>query len=77
MQTDEKPTPNEYVLAAKIRVKGEASSGEGSTVLESGLEDHLAKLDGRLLFVTQSESQRQDKTQHTTVCVWYPPIASA
>lgn len=51
------------------------ASGEGSTVLESGLEDHinewLAKLDGELLFVTQSESHRQHTTQHTTVCVWY------
>lgn len=53
------------------------ASGEGSTVLESGLEDHindwLTHVDGKLLFVTQSESQRQDKTQHTTVCAWYVP----
>lgn len=52
-------------------------SGEGSTVLESGLEDHinewLASVNGKLLRVTQSESQRPGAAQHITVCVWYMP----
>ena len=49
--------------------------------LESDLEDHinewLAQFNGKLLFVTQSESHRQDTTQHTTICVWYLPEESA
>jgi hypothetical protein len=52
-------------------------SGEGSTVLESGLEDHinqwLASVNGKLLRVSQSESQRPGAAQHITVCVWYMP----
>lgn len=52
-------------------------SGTGSTLIESTLEDHinewLRRVDGRVLFVTQSESERQ-KTAHTTVSIWYEPV---
>lgn len=52
------------------------SSGSGSTLIESTLEDHindwLRQIPGRILFVTQSECERQ-KTAHTTVGVWYEP----
>ena len=55
------------------------SSGTGSTLIESSLEDHindwLSRFDGRVLFVTQSESERQ-KTAHTTVSIWYEPAES-
>jgi hypothetical protein len=52
------------------------ASGTGSTVIESGLEDHvnewLGRTGGRLVMVTQSESERQG-VAHITVCVWYVP----
>lgn len=52
------------------------SSGTGSTLIETTLEDHinewLARIDGEIRFVTQSESERQ-KTAHVTVSVWYVP----
>ena len=51
-------------------------SGTGATVVETTLEDHinewLASVEGKLLNVTQSESERQG-TAHITVCVWYLP----
>ncbi len=56
-------------------------SSEGSTLIEPELEDHindwLAKTNGTLVSMTQSESQRSNQTQHTTVCVWYIPEASS
>ena len=52
-------------------------SGTGSTVIETTLEDRinewLASVNGKLLNVSQSESERQG-TAHVTVCVWYLPI---
>lgn len=52
------------------------TSGTGSTVIESGLEDHvndwLQQTNGKLLFVTQSESERQGAA-HITVAIWYLP----
>ena len=52
-------------------------SGEGSTLIEPELEDHindwLARTKGSLIRMTQSESQRSHATHHTTVCVWYIP----
>ncbi len=55
-------------------------SGEGSTLLEPELEDHindwLKKTKGKLVNVTQSESHRQGTVQHITVCVWYLPDAT-
>ena len=54
-------------------------SGTGSTVIETSLEDHinewLASVNGKLLNVSQSESERQG-TAHVTVCVWYLPSES-
>lgn len=51
-------------------------SGTGATVIETSLEDHvnewLDSTKGKLLFVTQSESERQG-TAHITVCIWYEP----
>ena len=56
------------------------SSGTGSTLIESSLEDHinawLKSVDGKLLMVTQSESERQGMA-HITVCVWYLPGGSS
>ena len=52
------------------------SSGTGSTVIENTLEDRinqwLRQEKGKLLFVTQSESERS-QTAHTTVGIWYEP----
>lgn len=52
------------------------ASGTGATVIETALEDHinefLKNVDGRLVNVTQSESERQG-TAHVTLCVWYVP----
>ena len=52
-------------------------SSERSTLIEPELEDHindwLAKAEGTLVNVTQSECQRSNATHHTTVCVWYIP----
>jgi len=51
-------------------------SGTGATVVETTLEDHinewLESVEGKLLNVTQSESER-DSTAHVTICVWYSP----
>jgi hypothetical protein len=51
-------------------------SGTGSTLIETKLEDHinewLAANKGRLVRVSQSESERQGAA-HVTVCVWYAP----
>jgi hypothetical protein len=51
-------------------------SGTGSTLIETKLEDHinewLAANSGRLVRVSQSESERQGAA-HVTVCVWYMP----
>ncbi len=48
-------------------------SGTGSTVIETPLEDHinewLESVDGSLLNVSQSESERQGAA-HITACVW-------
>ena len=52
-------------------------SGTGATVIETPLEDHLnewlAGVDGEVLEVTQSESERAGAGHHVTVCVWYLP----
>lgn len=52
-------------------------SGSGSTVIESSLEDHinefLESLDGSLLDISQSESERAGGGHHVTVCIWYVP----
>ena len=52
------------------------NSGTGSTIIESTLEDRindwLRHETGKILFVTQSESEHS-KTAHTTVSIWYEP----
>ena len=62
----------------KERVKVFSSvSGHGETVLEPPHEHHinewLATTKGRLVHVTQSESERSGAGHHVTVCVWYIP----
>jgi len=51
-------------------------SGTGATVVETPLEDHinewLASVEGKVVNVSQSESERQGAA-HITVCVWYLP----
>jgi hypothetical protein len=52
-------------------------SGHGETLLEPPLEDHinqwLSSVPGRLVHVSQSESQRPATGHHVTVCLWYVP----
>lgn len=52
-------------------------SGHGETVIEPRHEDHinqwLSTINGRLLRVTQSESERPGVGHHITICVWYHP----
>jgi hypothetical protein len=52
-------------------------SGHGETVVEPRHEDHinqwLAAVKGRLLNVTQSESERPGVGHHVTICIWYVP----
>lgn len=52
-------------------------SGTGATVIETTLEDRLnewlAAVDGEVLEITQSESERAGAGHHVTVCVWYVP----
>lgn len=51
-------------------------SGTGATVIEPRLEDDinqwLSQTKGRIVHVSQSESERSG-TAHTTVAVWYVP----
>jgi hypothetical protein len=52
-------------------------SGHGETILEPAHEDHinqwLASVNGQLVEVTQSESERAGVGHHVTVCLWYVP----
>jgi len=52
-------------------------SGHGETVVEPPHEDRinqwLALAEGRLIRVTQSESERQGAGHHLTLCLWYVP----
>jgi hypothetical protein len=52
-------------------------TGHGTTIIESPLEDHinqwLTSINGRVLRVSQSESERTGSGHHITVCVWYEP----
>lgn len=56
------------------------SSGTGATVIEPKFEDDLnAWLEhahGRIVQITQSESERQG-TAHVTVAIWYIPTAAS
>ena len=55
-------------------------SGHGTTLIEPPLEDHinqwLSSLRGKVLSVSQSESERSGVGHHVTVCVWYVPEES-
>jgi hypothetical protein len=52
-------------------------SGHGETVVESSHEEHinqwLETVHGRLVHVSQSESERAGAGHHVTICVWYVP----
>jgi hypothetical protein len=52
-------------------------SGHGETMVEPPHEDHinqwLATVDGQLVRVNQSESERAEAGHHVTICVWYIP----
>jgi len=52
-------------------------SGHGETLVDPPHEDHinewLARVDGEIIDVTQSESGRGTAGHHVTVCVWYLP----
>jgi hypothetical protein len=52
-------------------------SGHGETIVQTPLEEHinqwLSTVKGRLVQVSQSESQRGGAGQHVTVCLWYIP----
>ena len=55
-------------------------SGHGQTIVEPPHEDHinqwLSAVKGRLVHVSQSESERAGAGHHITVCVWYVPDES-
>jgi hypothetical protein len=52
-------------------------SGHGETVIEPRHEDlinqWLTSTKGRIVHVSQSESERSGAGHHVTVCVWYIP----
>jgi hypothetical protein len=52
-------------------------SGHGETVLEPPHEEHinewLRSVKGRLVRVSQSESERAGVGHHITICAWYVP----
>jgi len=52
-------------------------TGHGTTLLEPPIEDQinqwLASVNGQLVEITQSESERAGASHHVTVCVWYVP----
>jgi hypothetical protein len=55
-------------------------SGHGETVVQPPHEDHinqwLSTVKGRVVQVSQSESDRAGAGHHVTVCVWYVPDES-
>ena len=52
-------------------------SGHGETVVEPPHEDHINKwlsaAKGRMVNISQSESEHSGSGHHVTVCVWYIP----
>jgi hypothetical protein len=52
-------------------------SGHGETVIDPPHEEHinqwLSSARGKLVHVSQSESERAAAGHHVTVCVWYLP----
>jgi hypothetical protein len=55
-------------------------SGHGETMVEPRHEDHinqwLSTTKGRLVNISQSESDRAGAGHHVTVCIWYIPDKS-
>ena len=55
-------------------------SGHGETIVEPPHEDRinqwLSTVKGRVVQVSQSESERAAAGHHITVCVWYVPDES-
>ena len=53
------------------------TSGTGSTLIQPTLEDHmnewLSTANGRIVQVSQSESERPKAGPHVTLCIWYVP----
>ena len=56
-------------------------SGHGETLVDPPHEDRinewLSAIDGEIIDVTQSESERAGGGHHVTVCVWYLPRSIA
>jgi hypothetical protein len=52
-------------------------SGHGETVVEPAHEDHinqwLSSVEGQVVEITQSESERAGTGHHVTICIWYIP----
>lgn len=52
-------------------------SGHGETVVDPPHEDHinqwLANARGRVVNISQSESERSEAGHHVTMCIWYIP----
>jgi hypothetical protein len=52
-------------------------TGHGTTVIDPPLEDNinqwLEAAHGRLVRISQSESERPGVGHHVTICVWYVP----
>ena len=52
-------------------------TGHGETVVDPPHEEHiigwLSSAKGKLVRVTQSESERTGGGSHVTVCIWYVP----
>lgn len=55
-------------------------SGHGETLVDPPLEEHinnwLSSIKGKLIRISQSESERPGVGHHVTVCVWYLPDAA-
>ena len=49
------------------------TSSAAATSLEEHVNDWLRTTNGRMLNVSQSESERKGIGHHVTICVWYEP----
>jgi len=56
-------------------------SGHGETLVDSPHEEHinrwLSATAGRLVRVSQSESERTGAGHHITICLWYVPDSAS
>jgi hypothetical protein len=70
----------ESVMKERVRVFTFVS-GHGETVVEPAHEDHinqwLSTVEGEIVEITQSESERAGAGHHVTVCIWYLPAESS